>query len=94
MEFDWDPAKAASNLKKHRVSFEEAETVFGDPPAAVFPDDAHSSEEKREIIIGYSGRNHLLVISFTEREKDLIRIISARPADSHERRNHENERNG
>lgn len=89
MQFDWDPNKAASNLKKHAVSFNEAETVFGDPLASVFLDEDHSVDEKREIIIGYSERQMLLVISYTESEDELIRIISARRADSEERRNHE-----
>ncbi len=91
MEFDWDPQKAASNLKKHGVGFDEAETVFGDLLAAIFRDEDHSVDEKREIIIGYSDRERLLVISFTERSDDLMRIISARRADPDERRKHENE---
>lgn len=91
MEFDWDPQKAASNLTKHGVGFDEAETVFGDLLAAIFPDEDHSVDEKREIIIGYSDRERLLVISFTERSDDLMRIISARRADPDERRKHENE---
>ncbi len=91
MRFDWDPEKAASNLRKHDVSFPEAESVFGDPLAMVFWDDEHSIEEKREIIIGYSERQRLLVVSFTERRDDVIRIISARRADPDERRKHENE---
>ncbi len=92
MRFDWDDDKAASNLKKHGVSFAEAETVFGDSLAAIFLDEDHSFDEKREIILGYSDRDKLLVVSFTERTDDLIRIISARPADPQERRKHENER--
>lgn len=91
MQFDWDPEKAASNLRKHDVSFQEAESVFGDPLAMVFLDDDHSIEEKREIIIGYSERQRLLVVSFTERSDDVVRIISARRADSDERRKHEDE---
>lgn len=91
MQFEWDPEKATSNLKKHGVSFEEAESAFGDPLASVFLDEDHSIEEKREIIIAYSERLRLLVISFTERAGDVIRIISARRADPEERRNHENE---
>jgi uncharacterized DUF497 family protein len=91
MNFDWDPRKAAANIKNHDgVTFEEAETVFGDPVAAVFIDEDHSWDEKREIIIGYSSKQQLLVVCFTERE-DQIRIITARRADSDERRKHENE---
>ena len=90
MKFEWDRTKAVSNLKKHGVSFVEAETVFGDAFAAIFLDEGHSVEEKREIIVGYSDRGRLLVISFTERADEIIRIISARRADPEERRNHEN----
>jgi len=92
MRFDWDPAKAEANIKKHGVDFDEAETVFGDPLAALFFDGDHSTEEKREIIIGHSSRQRLLVVGFTERETDLIRIITARRADSAERRKHQDER--
>lgn len=92
MKFDWYGPKAESNLKKHRVSFEEAETVFGDALAAIFIDDEHSIDEKREIIIGYSDQGRLLVVSFTARGDDLIHLISARRADPDERRKHENER--
>ncbi len=91
MRFEWDPVKAESNLKKHGVNFDEAETVFGDPLAVVFLDEDHSIGEKREIMIGYSESGRLLVISFTERPIDVIRIISARRADPEERRKHENE---
>ncbi len=93
MNFDWDPKKAAANIKNHDgVTFEEAESVFGDPVAAVFLDDDHSLNEKREIIIGYSSDKRLLIVCFTERE-DQIRIITARRADPDERRKHENEPN-
>ena len=86
--FSWDPAKAAANLAKHGVAFEEALTVFGDPLAWVFPDDAHSAEERRHLMIGASTERRLLVLSFTERG-GAIRIISARPANPQERRKHE-----
>ena len=91
MRFEWDEEKAAANLKKHGISFQEAESAFADSLASVFLDEDHSIEEKREIIIGYSERQQLLVISFTERADDAIRIISARRADPRERRNNENE---
>jgi uncharacterized DUF497 family protein len=91
MRFDWDDEKASANVKKHNVTFDEAETVFGDPLAAVFQDKDHSIEEKREIIIGYSSERRLLVVCFTEREEDQIRIITARRANPDERRKHENE---
>jgi len=88
MEFEWDDAKAASNLGKHGVSFAEAATAFADPLAALFDDPDHSDDETREILVGYSDRNRLLIVSFTERDEKL-RIISARVASPSERRNHE-----
>jgi uncharacterized DUF497 family protein len=87
-EFEWDEDKAVSNEKKHRVSFEEAATVFADPLAAIFDDEAHSDEEQHEIIIGHSAENHLLLVSFTERA-GAIRIISARRATKRERQDYE-----
>ena len=59
LEFEWDPKKAAANLKKHGVSFGEAITVFADPLARIFDDDEHSSQERREIIIGHSVERSL-----------------------------------
>jgi uncharacterized DUF497 family protein len=91
MQFEWDEEKAASNLEKHSVSFEEAETVFGDLLARVFDDESHSNEEKRNGIVGHSIRNRLLIISFTEKGNDTIRIISARETTSKERRKYANE---
>jgi uncharacterized DUF497 family protein len=88
MKFEWDREKAKRNLKKHKVSFEEAVTVFYDPLSATFDDPDHSINEQRLITIGYSSRNHLLVISHTERD-DVLRIISARLATVHERKKHE-----
>lgn len=80
IRFLWDPRKATQNERKHAVSFLEAATVFSDPYAYIFDDDSHSQVEHREIIIGYSDRNRLLVVSFVERD-DAIRVISARKAD-------------
>ena len=88
MEFEWDPTKAASNERKHDVTFEEAATAFADALAAIFPDPDHSEDEVREILVGYSERGRLLIVSFTERSPNL-RIISARIANPAERRNHE-----
>ncbi|ALF54936.1 hypothetical protein ACX27_22290 [Nostoc piscinale CENA21] len=89
MEFEWDESKAATNLKKHGVSFEEAKTVFDNPLAVIFNDQTHSSiNEQREIIIGHSRQNRLLLISFTERSNN-IRIISARLATRKECENYE-----
>ncbi len=88
MEFEWDESKATANLTKHGVSFEEANTVFDNVLAVIFDDQAHSVGEKREIIIGHSRNNRLLLISFTERS-NAIRIISARLATPREREDYE-----
>jgi hypothetical protein len=89
IRFTWDRQKADRNHQEHEgVTFEEAATVFRDPLAYIFDDDEHSDEEHRELMIGYSRRNRLLIVSFTERA-DVIRIISARKADSDERKDYE-----
>ena len=88
MEFEWDQDKAEANRRKHGVSFAEASTAFADPLAALFPDPDHSDEEVREILIGYSERHRLLIVSFTERGEN-VRIVSARVATALERKNHE-----
>ena len=77
MRFEWDPKKAAANLKKHRVTFQEAATVFGDPLAITFQDPDHSKDEERELTFGQSLQKRLIVVSHTER-KNRTRIISAR----------------
>lgn len=84
MRFEWDPKKAATNLKKHRVTFQEAATVFGDPLAVTFQDPDHSGKEERQITFGLSIQKRLIVVSHTER-KDRTRIISARLMDRKER---------
>ena len=89
MQFEWDHKKAISNLRKHKISFEEAMTVFYDPLSATFEDPNHSIDEKRLITVGYSSRSRLLVVSHTERGK-TIRIINARTATANERKRHEN----
>ncbi len=88
LEFEWDKDKASSNEKKHQVTFEEAATVFADPLAAIFDDVVHSEEEQREIIIGHSADNRLLLVCFTERA-GAIRIISARRATKREHKDYE-----
>ncbi len=93
MQFEWDRRKADSNRAKHGVSFDEASTVFDDPLACIFDDKDHSVEEEREIIIGNSILGQLLVISFTERLDDVIRIISARKATKIERQEYEENAN-
>lgn len=90
MEFEWDPQKAAKNLRKHKVPFTEAATVFGDPLSVTVADPDHSMEEDRFIIVGQSYRRRLLILSLAERG-DRIRIISARELTRAERRAYEEE---
>ncbi len=87
-EFEWDATKATDNLQKHGVAFEEALTVFADPLASIFSDPDHSSDERRELIIGHSAHQRLLVVSFTDRSP-RARIIGAREATARERRDYE-----
>ena len=84
MKFEWDPKKAATNLKKHGVTFQEAATVFGYPLAITFQDPDHSMDEERHMTFGQSLKKRLIVVSHTER-KDRTRIISARLMDRKER---------
>ncbi len=88
MRFEWDPEKAKVNLKNHKVSFEEAQTVFEDPLYVIFADPDHSFAEYRFIIVGTSSQNRLLVVSYTERPA-ATRLISARKATRSERKNYE-----
>jgi uncharacterized protein len=87
VKFEWDPQKAAGNLRKHGVSFDEAMTVFADWKSITLPDPDHSEGEERFLIVGTSSRGQVLVVSHAERGEN-IRIISARRADSRERRKH------
>lgn len=81
IKFDWDPAKAASNLRKHGVSFEEAQSVFYDEFAIQFCDDSNVSDEERFLMLGMSSGAHLLLVCHCERDSGgMIRIISARKA--------------
>jgi uncharacterized DUF497 family protein len=89
VQFIWDPTKARTNLRKHGVAFEEALTVFFDDLARISDDPDHSVGEYREIITGYSAAGRLLLVSFTERADDVVRIINARTADPDERRDYE-----
>ena len=68
-EFEWDADKAKANQKKHGVAFEEALTVFGGPFASIFDDPDHSVDERRELIVGHSVGQRLLIVGFTERGK-------------------------
>jgi uncharacterized protein len=86
MKFDWDSEKALSNLKKHRVSFEEAATAFADP-FAFYSEDPMSSERTR--VIAMSAASRLLFCVFVESDGDVFRIISARKVTKHERRRYE-----
>ena len=91
--FEWDASKARINLKKHEVSFEEAQTIFTDPFLVTFPDEFHSEKEERFISIGISTRERVLLVVHTEREEInefiVIRIISCRKATSSERKIYE-----
>ena len=89
MKFEWDPKKAAANLKKHGVSFDEATSVFSDPLAYIFDDEDHSQSEHREIIIGHSILNQLVLVCFTERTEEVTRLFSARSATKKEHRDYE-----
>jgi len=92
VQFTWNPTKARDNARKHRVTFDEAATVFLDDEASIFDDPDHSEGEHREIIIGYSWSGRLLLVSFTETEDDVVRIISARSSDDRERQRYETRR--
>jgi uncharacterized DUF497 family protein len=88
MQFEWNPDKANSNLKKHGVSFNEASIVFNDPLSMTFPDPDHSYSEERYVIIGLSSANRILIVPHTD-QGDRVRIISAREATRNEWRFYE-----
>jgi uncharacterized DUF497 family protein len=93
LRFEWDPGKAAANLRKHGVSFGEARTVFLDENALLRPDADHSADEDRFVLLGLSGRLRTLVVCHCYRHEDeVIRLISARKANSLERRQYEDRR--
>ncbi len=90
MKYEWDRDKYELNLKKHGISFEEAQTVWADPLAQEFYDDGHLDSEERYIRVGHSQNSRVLLVVFCERDTgDTIRIISARKATSSERRDYE-----
>jgi uncharacterized DUF497 family protein len=89
--FEWDPAKAKANVRKHGVTFDEATTVFSDPLNLLMTDPDHSLNEERFLLLGMSNRRNLLVVAFAERPP-RTRLISSRPATRHERRRYEEER--
>jgi len=88
LQFEWDSAKAAENLSKHGVSFEEAATIFRDALSATGPDPDHSVGEERFVTFGVSTSGRLLIVGHTE-HGDIIRIITARLATSGERKIYE-----
>jgi uncharacterized protein len=90
MIFDWDEEKAKINLRKHKVSFQEASTVFGDPLSDTFDDPDHSENESRFIIIGHSIIGRLLFLSHAD-DGEKVRIISARETTKAEREQYEQE---
>jgi uncharacterized protein len=91
VNFEWDPGKARQNRRNHRVSFEEAATVFGDPLAITYPDPDHSLSEQRFITVGMSNAGRVLIVAHMDRHEN-IRIISARKTTQGERRQYEEEK--
>ncbi len=89
MDFEWDQNKARKNQKKHGVSFSEASTIFGDPLELTISDPDHSQEEFRFLSVARSALGNLLLVSYTERQENRIRIISARKATKYEKRQYE-----
>ncbi len=86
LRFEWDPRKAAANLRKHGISFTEAETAFADEHGLLLDDPEHSAAEDRFVLLGMSGARRLVVVIHAYRESEaVIRIISARKADRSER---------
>ena len=84
IRFEWDPKKAEANLRKHKVSFEEAQSVFADDHALLIDDPDHSTDEDRFVLLGL-GQSLLVVVHCYRAEGSVIRIISARKADADER---------
>jgi uncharacterized DUF497 family protein len=91
VNFEWDPSKARQNRRKHRVSFQEATTVFGDPLAVTYPDPDHSLSEQRFITVGMSSGGKILMVAHADRNES-IRIISVRRTTQREREHYEEEK--
>lgn len=89
LTFEWDEKKSASNLRKHGITFIEAQTVFSDELGRLMPDPDHSQGEERFILMGVSTKNRLLVVCHYEKTSDIIRIISARKAEKFETKQYE-----
>jgi len=87
--FEWNSTKASSNVKKHGVSFEEAQTAFADEFGRLIPDPDHSVYEERFILLGLSDHLRLLVVCHCELYDGKVRLISARKANAHERKSYE-----
>ncbi|MBR2685752.1 MAG: BrnT family toxin [Erysipelotrichaceae bacterium] len=96
MQFEWDPSKNDTNQKKHKVSFEEAKTVFYDEDAIMFDDPDHSDdEEERFLILGFSSKARILLVCHCFRAQDrIIRIISARKATTEEKMTYDEMKRG
>ncbi len=93
LRFEWNRRKAAANLRKHGVSFEEARTIFLDENALLRPDEVHSNDEDRFLLLGLSGRMRTLLVCHCYRQEDeVIRLISARKANALERQQYEDRR--
>ena len=90
MNFEWDPGKARQNRRKHRVSFQEAATVFGDPLAVTYPDPDHSISEQRFVTVGMSSAGRVLIVAHVDRDEN-VRIISSRKTTQRERKHYEEE---
>jgi uncharacterized DUF497 family protein len=90
MKFTWDPKKASENIKKHKITFDEAVSVFHDPLAKITDDPDHSIDEERFLLIGHSSRENLLIVVHVYKEEvETIRIVSARKATKKEKRDFE-----
>jgi uncharacterized DUF497 family protein len=91
LRFEWDPDKARRNVRKHRLTFEEATTAFEDDRSVTMPDPTHSVGEERFLLLGRTSPGRIVVVAFTERRADIdtIRLISARLADRGERHDYE-----
>ena len=88
--FEWDDRKAVANLRKHRIGFNEAVTIFDDPFVLIEPDPLHSADEPRARAIGFSVKNRVLLVVYVE-PQERVRLISARRATSEERRRYESQ---
>jgi len=88
VNFEWDPGKARQNRRKHRVSFQEAATVFGDPLGVTYSDPDHSISEQRFITVGTSSADRVLIVAHVDRN-EKVRIISARKTTQRERKHYE-----